>query len=133
MDLFKDWLPSVTEKKGYMFAEGDLDEIERKYPAFMMNRALSQYEDTVLLANEMNCSSHLDPKIQYDFLYYSVPKKRRFSKWAKAQKDDTINMISTIYQISTRRAEEVADLFSDEDIEALKQYQFKGGKNEKPK
>ncbi len=130
-DIFKEWLPSITEKKGYLFEKGKDEEIERAYPSFMINRALSQYEDTVLIANEVNrLSSNLDPKLQYDFLYHLVPKKRRFSKWAKPQKSNTINMIVEAYSISARKAEEVSDLFSEEDIENLKSYLYKGGKNE---
>lgn len=129
-DLFKEWLPSITEKKGYLFERGKEEEIERKYPSFMINRALSQYEDTVLLANEVNrMSASLDPKLQYDFLYHLVPKKRRFSKWAKAQKSDTINMIVEAYNISVRKAEEISDLLSEDDIENLRTYLCKGGKD----
>ncbi len=129
-DLFKEWLPSITEKKGYLFEKGKEEEIERKYPSFMINRALSQYEDTVLLANEVNrMSASLDPKLQYDFLYHLVPKKRRFSKWAKAQKSDTINMIVEAYNISVRKAEEISDLLSEDDIENLRTYLCKGGKD----
>ena len=131
-DLFKEWLPSITEKKGYLFEKGKEEEIERKYPSFMINRALSQYADTVLLANEVNrMGASLDPKLQYDFLYHLVPKKRRFSKWAKAQKSDTINMIVEAYNISVRKAEEISDLLSEDDIENLKTYLYKGGKNER--
>lgn len=129
-DLFKEWIPSITEKKGYLFDSAKIEEIERKYPTFMITRALSQYEDTVLIANEVNrMGSILDPKMHYDFLYYLVPKKKRFSKWAKAQKNDTINTIVEVFDISTRKAEEVIDLLSEEDIENLKSYLYKGGKN----
>lgn len=129
-DLFKEWLPSITEKKGYLFERGKEEEIERKYPSFMINRALSQYEDTVLLANEVNrMSASLDPKLQYDFLYHLVPKKRRFSKWAKAQKSDTINMIVEAYNISVRKAEEISDILSEDVIENLRTYLCKGGKD----
>lgn len=129
-DLFKEWLPSITEKKGYLFERGREEEIERKYPSFMINRALSQYEDTVLLANEVNrMSASLDPKLQYDFLYHLVPKKRRFSRWAKAQKSDTINMLVEAYNISVRKAEEISDLLSEDDIENLRTYLCKGGKD----
>lgn len=128
-DLFKEWLPSITEKRGYMFEKGKEEEIERKYPSFMINRALSQYEDTVLFANEVNrLSSSLDPKLQYDFLYYLVPKKKRFSKWAKAQKSDKINTLVEVYKISVRKAEEISDLLSEEDFENLRNYLDKGGK-----
>lgn len=128
-DLFKEWLPSLTEKKGYLFEKGKEDQIERKYPTFMINRALSQYADTVILVNEMNRYPSLDAKLHYDFLYHTIDKKRRFSKWAKATKNETINTIVEAYNISPRKAEEISDILSDEDIENLKSYLYKGGKN----
>jgi cellulose synthase/poly-beta-1,6-N-acetylglucosamine synthase-like glycosyltransferase len=96
----------------------------------MINRALSQNADTCLLANEVNrMAGTLDPKLQYDFLYYSVPKKKRFSKWAKAQKNEKINMIIEAYNISVRKAEEIIDLIEQQDFENLESYLSKGGKD----
>ena len=129
-DLFKEWLPSVYNKKQYLFAEGSIEEIERGYPAFMMNRALSQNEETVLIANELNRMSSLDPKMQYDFLFHLIPKgKMPWGKWAKATPSDTINTIVEAYNISAKKAEEICDLLGEDDIENLKSYLDKGGKN----
>lgn len=131
-DLFKDWIPSITEKTRYLFENKNItSEIERNYPSFMINRALSQYYDTVLIANEVNrFSSILDPKLQYDFLYYLVPKKRRFAKWAKSSKNDIINTIVDVYNVSIKKSEEICDLLSEKDIENLKSYLNRGGKHE---
>ena len=53
---------------------------EKSYPAFMVNRALSYFNDTVLYANEMNVNHHIDNKLQYHFLINIIRKKKRFSK-----------------------------------------------------
>lgn len=125
-DLFKEWLPSITEKKGY-YMDGQ-EGTEAKYPSFMINRALSQYEDCVLMANMMNHLSILDAKLQYDFLVHTVAPKRRFSKWAKATKSDDILTISKAYNISCKKAEEVMALFSAEEMDALRESIATGGK-----
>jgi hypothetical protein len=131
-DLFREWLPSITTKTAYLFEKGKEDRIEPKYPSFMINRALSQYSDTALFANECNLMSTVDPKLQYDFLYNIVPSKKRFSKWAKKKEnDESINILVETYKISVKKALEIYDLFTEDDIEKLKSYLYKGGKNER--
>lgn len=127
-DLFKEWLPSITEKSGYLFDGRNDQETEQKYPAFMINRALSQYEDTALIANEVNRHSSLDPKLQYDFYFHLVAKRKRFSKWAKANKTEEVKTIMEAYNISAKKAEEIQTMFSSEEMEQLRQYLYKGGK-----
>jgi Bacteriophage clamp loader A subunit len=133
LDIFKDWLPSINQKTSYLFQKGKEDDVERGYPAYMINRALSQFEDTIFVANEMNRSSLLDPKMQYDFYYYLIPKRKRFAPWAKASKNENINIIQEAYKVSTVKAEEISLLLSEDDIEQLKTYLFKGGNNGKDK
>lgn len=133
-DLFKEWLPSIFDKKQNLFAMGDVDEIERKYPAFMIAKALSQNQATVFVANQLNQMSSLDPKLQYDFVFSLIPKGRPpWGKWAKAVKSETINIIVEAYNVSNKRAEEISEMLSEDDIENLKSYLFKGGKNGKSK
>ena len=62
------------------------DLAEKAYNSFMVNRSLSYFNDTVLMANEMNINHHLDNRLQFDFLINIVRKKKRFSKWIKPEK-----------------------------------------------
>lgn len=131
-DLFKEWIPSINDKQGYLFDGSRDSEVEHHYPSFMINRALSQYEDTVLLANEVNrFASTLDPKLQYDFLYYSVPKKKRFASWNKATTNKDISIIQEVYKMSVKKAEEISDLLDKEQMDSLEGYIFKGGRDKK--
>lgn len=128
-DLFKEWIPSITEKREYLFADGsDVGTIEKDYPAYMINRALSQYVDTVLQANEMNVSSSLPAKMQYDYLYHNIEKRKRFSKWAKGEKDEVSSVIMQVYGVSYARAIEMAELLGESKIAQLKEYLEMGGK-----
>ncbi len=53
-----------TTKKDIM-----IDELaEKAYNPFIINRSLSYFNDTVLMANEMNINHHLDNRLQFDFL-----------------------------------------------------------------
>jgi hypothetical protein len=101
---------------------------EKAYPAFMVNRALSYFNDTVLYANEMNVHHTIDSKLQYCFLINIIKKKKRFSKWLKPQEVNNLELIKEYYGYSNEKAKSVLPLFNDEQIELLKQRIYKGGK-----
>ena len=101
---------------------------EKSYPAFMVNRALSYFNDTVLYANEMNVNHHIDNKLQYQCLINIVRKKKRFSKWLKPQEVNNLELIKEYYGYSNEKAKSVLQLFNNEQIELLKQRIYKGGK-----
>ena len=104
------------------------DITEKAYPAFMVNRALSYFNDTVLYANEMNVNHHIDNKLQYHFLINIIRKKKRFSKWLKPREVDNLELIKEYYGYSNEKAKSVLRLFNNEQIEILKQGIYKGGK-----
>jgi len=101
---------------------------EKSYPAFMVNRALSYFNDTVLYANEMNVNHHIDNKLQYNFLINIIRKKKRFSKWLKPQEVNNLELIKEYYGYSNEKAKSVLPLFNNEQIELLKQRIYRGGK-----
>ena len=120
-----DYLNAInTSKKDIM-----VDDIaEKDYNAFMVNRGLSYFADTVLMANEMNINHHLDSRLQFDFLINIVKKKKRFSKWLKANEIENLRVIKEYYGYSDEKAKSVLSLFNDEDINELKNRIYKGGK-----
>lgn len=119
-----DYLNSINHTK-----EDIMDPMEEsKYPAFMINRGLSYFQDTALLANEMNRDHHLDPRLQYDFLRQTIRKRKRFSKWDKKDKIDNIELIKEYYNYSNAKAESIADLIDEGQIGYIKQKLYKGGK-----
>jgi len=104
------------------------DVAEKAYNPFMVNRQLSYFQDTVLFANEMNVNSHLDNRLQFDFLINIIRKKKRFSKWAKAQKNDDVEVIKEYYGYSNNKARQVHSLLSSDQINDLKKKVYRGGK-----
>lgn len=119
-----DILKGINEKSSKV----DFGDDESKYPAFMVNRGLSYFQDTVLLANEMNRCHHLDGQLQYDFLRGIVRKRKRFSKWAKKVAVKDVEVVKEFYGYTDAKAESVMDLFSPEDILEMKAKLSKGGK-----
>lgn len=105
----------------------DDPQVEGSYPTFMVNRGLSQFPDTIFYANEMNLNSILDNKLQYDYLLYSVRKRKRVGKWAKASEDDDIELITQIYKYNRQRAIEALRILSKKDIKGLRAEIDKGG------
>ena len=103
-------------------------ENESKYPAFMVCRGLSYFQDTVLLANEMNINHQIDGVMQYDFLKGTIRTRKRFSKWAKKDQVANVDVIKEYYNYSDAKAESVVDLISDEEISQMKSKMSKGGK-----
>ena len=119
------YIASITHKKDDLMLG---EEEEKAYSQFMVARGLSYFQDTVLLANEMNIAPGIDSRMHYDFLRTAVRPRKRFSKWMKKTVPAKIEVIKEYYGYSDAKAEAVADLISDEDIKTMKQTLRKGGK-----
>ena len=104
------------------------DITEKAYNSFMVNRSLSYFNDTVVLANEMNRYHHLDNKLQFDFLINMVRKRKRFSKWIKPQIESDVEVVKEYYGYSNEKARQVFPLLSPEQINGLKKKVNKGGR-----
>ena len=104
------------------------DVAEKEYNAFMVNRGLSYFSDTVLIANEMNLNHHLDNRLQFDFFINIIKKKKRFSKWLKARDIENLEIIKQYYGYSDEKAKSVLSLFDHDQIDEMKNRIYKGGK-----
>ena len=120
-----DYLKSINATKKNIMVD---DITESEYNAFIINRGLSFFPDTVLYANEMNLNHHLDSRLQYDFLINIIKKKKRFTKWVKPQEIANLEVIKEYYGYSNEKAKSVLSLLNNEQMEELKQRIYKGGK-----
>lgn len=124
MNIF-DYLKSINEtKEDLMLTSED----QKAYSAFMINRGLSYFSDTVAHANMMNQRWPIDVDMQYAFLLRSVPVRKRFSKWHKAEKLEDLELIKEYFGYSTERAKEALSLLSKEQIVTIRERLDKGGK-----
>jgi len=98
----------------------DILENEKDYTAFMVNRGLSYFPDTVIYANEMNNYHHLDGSLQFDFLINTIRKRNRFSKWNKSSESEDINAIKSYYGYSNEKARDVLPLLSKANLNTIK-------------
>jgi hypothetical protein len=120
-----DYLNSINQTKQDIMVD---DAAEKGYAAFMVNRGLSYFPDTVLLANEMNRYHHIDNRLQYDFLINTVRKQKRFSKWVKPDTIDALDAIKEYYGYSNEKARQVLKVLTKNQIDELKLKVYKGGK-----
>jgi len=104
------------------------DIAEKAYNPFMVNRGLSYFHDTVLMANEMNRYHHIDKRLQFDFLINIIRKKKRFSKWLKPEENAEIEVIKEYYSYSNEKAKQIHSLLSSDQINELKKKVYRGGK-----
>lgn len=120
-----DYLNSINYTKDDIMID---DTTEKQYNAFMVNRGLSYFPDTVALANEMNMYAHLDKKLQYHFLINIVRKRKRFSKWNKPDLESDIEVVKEYYGYSNEKAKQALTLLSPEQITIIKKKVNKGGR-----
>lgn len=104
------------------------DLAEKAYNPFMVNRSLSYFQDTVLFANEMNINHSIDKRLQFDFLINMVRKRKRFSKWQKSVSDNDVEVVKEYYGYNNEKARNALSLLTTEQINALKQKVYKGGR-----
>jgi hypothetical protein len=104
------------------------DIAEAQYVPFMVNRTLSYFYDTVLVANEMNLHSNLDNKLQFDFFINIVRKRKRFTKWMKPDTFDDVDVIKEFYGYSNQKAIQALSLLTPEQINQIRIKVNKGGR-----
>ena len=120
-----DFLTSINSSKENLVEKEPL--CEKEYIPFVVNKCLSYFPDTIFYANQINVRPGLDKKMQYDYLRLSVSKRKRFSKWFKEEKNDNIKLIQEYYGYSYRRAKEVLECLTDDNIKTIKDSLKTGG------
>ena len=108
----KHYLKSLDETKEHLL-DSDDPMWEKKYSPYIINKCLAPFNDTIMLVNEMNMRHHLDSKLQYDFLLNTIRKKKRFTKWAKKDSDDRLDLVMKHYGYSYEQAKQVIHLFTE--------------------
>ena len=119
-----DCLKAINETKENVL----VDELaEKKYSAFIVNRGLSFFMDTIFQVNEMNRNGHLDSRLQFDYLLNSIRQKKRYSKWLKNEKIDNLDIVKEYYGFSNEKAKDALKVLSDEQLGYIKDKLNQGG------
>jgi len=120
--MLSEFLNSINQTKENLMDKDP--KVEKDYVPFVVNKCLSYFPDTIFYANRMNQVAHLDKKLQYDFYIHSISKRKRFSKWIKAEESKDLEVVKQVYGYSDRHAREVLDLLPMDKLTELVQ---KGG------
>ena len=102
---------------------------EKKYPAFIVNKALSSFSDCSLFVNEMNKMHHLDKRLQFQFFLNSIGSKKRFSKWLRSYKIKNLEYVKEYYGYNNEKARQALDILNDEQLERIKKIIDRGGRH----
>ena len=108
---------------------GDLlnEETNKVYNQFMINKALSNTIDTLFYASELNLMGKMTNAEHYKYLIHSIPKKNRWAKWVKEEKDPNIDLIIECYKCSRIKAKEILKMLKPEHLEKIRLHLDKGG------
>ena len=122
----KDYLNSINFTKKDLMKSEDKEWI-KKYPAFIINKILSGFQDTIMLVNEVNRNHFLDKDMQYSFLLNSIRSKKRFSPFLRASKIKDIECVKEYYGYSNEKAKSALDILTKEQLKLIKARLYKGG------
>lgn len=119
------YLYSINQSKKSIVEDA---ESENAYPAYIVNKCLSSFVDTILFSNQMNLNSHLDKKLQYDFFINSINPRKRFSPWEKKTSIDCLDAVKEYYGYNNDKALQALRILSKEQLDQIKRLVNKGGR-----
>jgi hypothetical protein len=122
----KDYLNSINFNKKNLMNSDDKEWI-KKYPAYIVNRILSGFSDTIMLVNEVNRNHFLDKDMQYQFLLNSIRSKKRYSPFLRANKLKDIECVKEFYGYSNEKAKSALDILTNDQLKLIKAKLYKGG------
>lgn len=109
------WVDALCQKTSDPISEHG----EAAYPAFMVNRAMSQYQDCLFLAAELNLYD-VSNRMAYDFYMTGIRAKKRFAKWGKKKTGEGETLaVMNHYGYSREKAEEALKVLTPEQIEHI--------------
>jgi hypothetical protein len=121
-----DYINAINFTKQNLFED---PQAHKDYNAWIVNKGLSYFPDTLLYANEMNRHYGIPKQWQFLFLLNSITKKKRFSKWSKKDTiSDSLRLVKEYYGYSNEKAKQALSVLSEEQLAMIEQKLYKGGK-----
>ena len=99
---------------------------EKEYNAFLTNRGLSFYPDTIMYAQEMNQLAHLPGVMQYDYYFNALRPRKRWSKWHKNNDEKIIKVVMEYFDYSRVKALQALRILSPKDLETIAETMMRG-------
>jgi hypothetical protein len=126
-----EFVNSINQTKKDLMTGTENDELaEKGYAPFIVNKSLSYFPDTLLYANEVNMLAHIDNKLQYHYLLNSIRAQKRYSKWAKKEDSDDLEVVKQYYGYSNDKAYQALSILSKDQLKLIKEKLQQGGQYE---
>ena len=123
-----DFMNAASFSKDDLIRNSDIPEhTEKMYSAYVVNRGFTNFEDTILHANEMNMRHGLFAGAQFDYYKAVLRKRKRFSKWPKSDKDINLDAIQEVYQCNRTVAKQYLKVLNKEQLETINDKINEGG------
>lgn len=107
--------------------DSDDEQWEKNYQPYLVNKNYSNFQDTILYANEMNKYHNLDNKLQFDYLLNSIRPRKRFSPWHKKTIHNDSDYVKEYYGYNNKKTEQALNILTKKQIEEIKSQLNKGG------
>ena len=122
----KEYLNAINFTKKNLMDSDDLL-WQKKYPAFIVNKILSGFQDCIMLVNEMNRNHFIDKDMQFHFLLNSIRKKKRYSPFLKPEELRYLDVVKEYYGYNNEKAKVALDILTKDEVKLIKEKLFKGG------
>ena len=122
----KEYLNAINFTKKNLMDSDDLL-WQKKYPAFIVNKILSGFQDCIMLINEMNRNHFVDKDMQFQFLLNSIRSKKRYSPFLRSSKLKDLDVVNEYYGYNNEKAKVALDILTKDEVKLIKEKLFKGG------
>ena len=122
----KEYLNAINFTKKNLMDSDDLL-WQKKYPAFIVNKILSGFQDCIMLVNEMNRNHFMDKDMQFQFLLNSIRSKKRYSPFLRSSKLKDLDVVKEYYGYNNEKAKVALDILTKDEVKLIKEKLFKGG------
>ncbi len=130
-----DFINDINFGKQYLLAE----DTQSEFDAYTVNRAMTIFPDTFVAGEFLNSNHHLDKRMQHDYLFYSVQKRKRWKQggWLKrsdAEKKELkiLKEVARVVQLNLKRTRQFWSVLSEaEQKQFLETYVYPDSRNAK--
>lgn len=121
MPTLFDFLNDLTFNKNDILTEDN----EKDFSPYVVLKGLSNWQQSLHIAEYVNRMKELNKRMTYDFLLYTLPKFKTRGKWSKKEEVDeqTINDIMLYYpEVSFKQAEEISKILKPNEIKEIREF-----------
>lgn len=103
------------------------EHFNKKYSPFLVNRFFSLHNgSTTMIVNELN-KYNMSKEQHFMFLYHTIRKGNRWSKWPKRLSSNKIKKIQEVFNYSEQKAKAASEIISDKQMKEIDEIFYKGG------